>query len=132
MIRRPPRSTLFPYTTLFRSRLREGRALVTLEIDPKYRDVIREDAQALLRPKTALKDMFVEITPGRGKVAREGHVLPVENTLPDVNPDEVFAALDQDTRDYVQLLVNGAGQGLKGRGDELRELFKRFEPTHRD
>src|SRR3712207_8184397 len=27
MIRRPPRSTLFPYTTLFRSRLRHGVAL---------------------------------------------------------------------------------------------------------
>src|SRR2546430_7315122 len=26
MIRRPPRSTLFPYTTLFRSRTRGGRA----------------------------------------------------------------------------------------------------------
>src|SRR2546422_8368258 len=26
MIRRPPRSTLFPYTTLFRSRSRAGRA----------------------------------------------------------------------------------------------------------
>src|SRR3989454_4107804 len=26
MIRRPPRSTLFPYTTLFRSRRRTGRA----------------------------------------------------------------------------------------------------------
>src|SRR3712207_7953428 len=26
MIRRPPRSTLFPYTTLFRSRLRHGVA----------------------------------------------------------------------------------------------------------
>src|SRR2546430_13615577 len=26
MIRRPPRSTLFPYTTLFRSALHEGRA----------------------------------------------------------------------------------------------------------
>src|SRR3712207_7258820 len=26
MIRRPPRSTLFPYTTLFRSRARVGRA----------------------------------------------------------------------------------------------------------
>src|SRR5260370_33709249 len=25
MIRRPPRSTLFPYTTLFRSRLHDGR-----------------------------------------------------------------------------------------------------------
>src|SRR3954449_892342 len=28
MIRRPPRSTLFPYTTLFRSRDRRGRAAV--------------------------------------------------------------------------------------------------------
>src|SRR3712207_7346734 len=27
MIRRPPRSTLFPYTTLFRSRRRRGREL---------------------------------------------------------------------------------------------------------
>src|SRR5260370_10127484 len=27
MIRRPPRSTLFPYTTLFRSRLRQAAAL---------------------------------------------------------------------------------------------------------
>src|SRR3712207_8625826 len=30
MIRRPPRSTLFPYTTLFRSRLKEDRAGATL------------------------------------------------------------------------------------------------------
>src|SRR2546425_6910165 len=28
MIRRPPRSTLFPYTTLFRSHLRERRGLI--------------------------------------------------------------------------------------------------------
>src|SRR5476651_1998232 len=34
MIRRPPRSTLFPYTTLFRSRLalRQGRAARTLAL----------------------------------------------------------------------------------------------------
>src|SRR3712207_1087038 len=32
MIRRPPRSTLFPYTTLFRS-LRMGREKLTLEVD---------------------------------------------------------------------------------------------------
>src|SRR2546427_12980505 len=30
MIRRPPRSTLFPYTTLFRSRVKEGSALGTI------------------------------------------------------------------------------------------------------
>jgi phospholipid/cholesterol/gamma-HCH transport system substrate-binding protein len=112
--------------------LKEGRALVELLIDPKYETLIREDATALLRPKTALKDMFIEVEPGDGPVAREGWTMPVRNTLPDVNPDEVFAALDGDTRDYLRLLINGAGQGLKGRGDSLNELFRRFEPTHRD
>src|SRR3712207_8931858 len=35
MIRRPPRSTLFPYTTLFRS----GRALGVLKIIPKAAEI---------------------------------------------------------------------------------------------
>src|SRR2546430_10513133 len=35
MIRRPPRSTLFPYTTLFRSRSTDGGTLV-LRLDEKY------------------------------------------------------------------------------------------------
>src|SRR2546427_3721918 len=39
MIRRPPRSTLFPYTTLFRSRERECRALLeALGIGPVRTD----------------------------------------------------------------------------------------------
>src|SRR5256885_12215353 len=33
MIRRPPRSTLFPYTTLFRSRLNTGRWGTTKDFD---------------------------------------------------------------------------------------------------
>src|SRR3712207_8857508 len=33
MIRRPPRSTLFPYTTLFRSLLGEGRLVARLGAD---------------------------------------------------------------------------------------------------
>src|SRR2546423_15481987 len=35
MIRRPPRSTLFPYTTLFRSRLQRGAVTVRVEIGEK-------------------------------------------------------------------------------------------------
>ena len=65
-------------------------------------------------------------------VAKAGFTIPVANTLPDVNPDEVLAALDADTRDYLKLLLNGAGAGLEGRGDDLREVLRRFEPTHRD
>jgi phospholipid/cholesterol/gamma-HCH transport system substrate-binding protein len=117
-----------------RVELHDGRAYVTLEIDPEYDGVIRTDATALLRPKTGLKDMFLEVHPGSesAPAAREGWTMPVRSTLPDVNPDEVFSALDADTRDYLRLLVHGAGGGLRGRGDDLREVFRRFEPTHRD
>jgi phospholipid/cholesterol/gamma-HCH transport system substrate-binding protein len=65
-------------------------------------------------------------------MAKAGWTLPIRNTLPDVNPDEVYSALDADTRDYLKLLVNGAGEGLKGRGRDLQEVFARFEPTNRD
>jgi phospholipid/cholesterol/gamma-HCH transport system substrate-binding protein len=109
-----------------------GVAVVELEVEPEYDDLIRDDATPLLRPKTALKDMFVEVAPGTGRVLDEGERIPVANTLPDVDPDEIYKALDADTRPYLRLLVSGAGKGLAGRGDDLREVFRRFEPLHKD
>lgn len=112
--------------------LEQGRAYVTLQIDPEYKSLVKEDATALLRPKTGLKDMLLEVEPGNGKPLREGGIIPIENTAPDVDPDEVLSALDRDTRDYLKLLVNGAGKGLRGNGENLRQVWKRFEPLHRD
>ncbi|WP_205699482.1 MlaD family protein [Conexibacter sp. SYSU D00693] len=114
--------------------LEEGRAVVTFELDPEFDDLVRTDATALLRPKTGLKDMFVELQPGtrRAPVAREGWTMPIRATQPDVNTDEVLAALDADTRDYVKLLVGDGAEGLRGRAGDLREVLRRFEPTHRD
>jgi phospholipid/cholesterol/gamma-HCH transport system substrate-binding protein len=117
-----------------KTELKNGRAIVTLDIDPEYKDVIRRDATALLRPRTGLKDMFLEVNPGtKGEpLLEEGEMIPVSNTLPDVNPDEILAQLDVDTRDYIRLLLNGAGGGLRGRGNDLSEVLRRFEPTYRD
>lgn len=114
--------------------LDQGHALVTMEMEPKYERLIRRDATALLRPKTTLKDMFIELDPGtkRAALVREGGTIPIANTLPDTNPDEIYAMLDADTRAYLKLLVHGAGRGLEGRGSDLREVFRLFEPTHRD
>jgi phospholipid/cholesterol/gamma-HCH transport system substrate-binding protein len=114
--------------------LKDGKAVVTMSLDPQYKNFVHTDATALLRPKTGLKDMFIELDPGTDKapLAKKGWTLPVSSTLPDVNPDEILSSLDSDTRDYLTLLVDGAGRGLKGRGDDLREVFRRFEPTHRD
>ncbi len=115
-------------------KLREGRAIVRMDIDPEYRRLVHTDARALLRPKTGLKDMFIDLDPGSksAPVARKGWTVPIANTAPDVNPDEIFGVLDADTRDYLRLLINGAGRGLEGRGGDLRDIFRRFEPTHRD
>src|SRR2546426_3100778 len=44
MIRRPPRSTLFPYTTLFRSHLEEARQLVHEELR-LIEEVAHEDVE---------------------------------------------------------------------------------------
>src|SRR3712207_7857144 len=52
MIRRPPRSTLFPYTTLFRSEQGEGRPVgspgeaASRPLSPWERDRVRDDQRA--------------------------------------------------------------------------------------
>ena len=112
--------------------LEDGRAVVTLELDSEYEGYVRRDATALLRTKTGLKDMFVEVDPGTGKPLEENERIQMQNTAPDVDPDEILSALDTDTRDYLQLLISGAGKGLKGRGSDLRETFARLGPLNRD
>src|SRR2546425_9554705 len=52
MIRRPPRSTLFPYTTLFRSRRAPHLAgLVVPDVD----DLARRIAHRIVRPRRELR-----------------------------------------------------------------------------
>ena len=115
-------------------KLMNGYAQVAMGIDPKYKNLIHTDATALLRPKTGLKDMFIELVPGKptAPIAKKGFTIPIQNTLPDVNPDEILASLDADTRDYLKLLISGFGEGLQGRGSDLNQVFARFLPTSRD
>jgi len=116
-------------------KLQDGIAVVSMNINQRYRHLIHTDATALLRPRTGLKDMFIELNPGSdgAPIVRPGYTIPVANTLPDVNVDEILSSLDADTRAYLTLLINGAGQGLSGNGgDELAQVLERFEPTHRD
>jgi phospholipid/cholesterol/gamma-HCH transport system substrate-binding protein len=114
--------------------LDDGRARVELKVRQRYASRIKKDATMLLRPKTGLEDMVIEMSPGSAGAPRvpEGWTVPVKNTLPDVKFDEILSSLDRDTRDYLQLLVQGAGGGLEGAGDDLAATFKRFEPGAQD
>jgi phospholipid/cholesterol/gamma-HCH transport system substrate-binding protein len=115
--------------------LKNGVAVVSMNIRNKYKPIYR-DAHMLLRPKTGLKDMIVELDPGTKATGAlpEGGTIPIQNTAPDVNLDEVLSSLDADTRTYLQILVSSGGEafGKKGYSSDLRETFKRFEPTNRD
>src|SRR3712207_9447343 len=75
MIRRPPRSTLFPYTTLFRSRPRvpeqvDGHRVETLTFGdlPELYGVDRWSYGA---DRSALLFATLRLHPGRGLVARD-------------------------------------------------------------
>ena len=58
--------------------------------------------------------MYVQIFPGKDASRwTSGFTIPVSNTLPDVDLDEILAELDARTRDYVTLLANGGGEGLQ-------------------
>lgn len=108
-------------------------ALVTMNLTPKYARYIYHNATLLLRPKTQLNDMTIEVypgTPASGRVS-SGYMVPLSQTAPNVNFDEFLSALDAETRAYLQELLAGVGQGLKGNAINLSATFKRFDPVAR-
>jgi len=114
-------------------RLERGRAIVTLRLDGQ--DVpVYKDASVLLRPRTGLRDMVAELTPGTRAAGRlePGKRIPIGQTLPDVNLDEILAALDTDTRTYLRMLLGDAAVGLRGTQRDLANALRRVEPTARD
>jgi phospholipid/cholesterol/gamma-HCH transport system substrate-binding protein len=116
----------------------DGHAVVTMAIDTKFLPVYK-NATILLRPKTGLKDMFLELDPGTDTNGpnndsdqfQNGDTIPLANTAPDTNVDQVLSALDGDTRAYLRLLLVGGGQGLNGRGKDLGKLLGSLGPINR-
>jgi phospholipid/cholesterol/gamma-HCH transport system substrate-binding protein len=109
--------------------LEDGHAVVGMDIVPKYMELIHPDASFLLRPKTGLNDMIVEVEPGSGKKSIEdGAHFTLAQTEPNTNLDAFLATLDRDTRQYIQLLVAGGAQGIGGRGKQLSNALRRFQP----
>src|SRR3989475_10802872 len=101
MIRRPPRSTLFPYTTLFRSPFFEGDAVIgernavriqALAPRAQYTDDLRREIEDLL-------ELDLDLAPGRRQVLLLGNVDP--------GSDKAVAACcrDPDTTDVADRAI---------------------------
>jgi phospholipid/cholesterol/gamma-HCH transport system substrate-binding protein len=109
--------------------LEDGHAVVGMDITPKYMELLHPDASFLLRPKTGLNDMIVEVEPGseKGEVEDGAH-FTLAQTEPNTNLDAFLATLDGDTQQYLQLLLAGGAQGLGGRGVQASNAIRRLQP----
>jgi phospholipid/cholesterol/gamma-HCH transport system substrate-binding protein len=117
--------------------LENGHAVVSMDVDNKYAPLIHEDSSLLLRPKTGLNDMVVEVDPGTQSSpnVKEGSTIPLASTQPQVNPDEFLASLDADTQQFLKLLLANGAEALdpaKGRDVKLSNALRRFDPLARD
>ncbi|HWX74981.1 MAG TPA: MlaD family protein [Solirubrobacteraceae bacterium] len=114
--------------------LQNGVAIVTMKITPKYARYLHRDATLLMRPKTGLQDMTIEVNPGTASAGklRSGEVVPLSQTAPNINFDEFLASLDAETRAYLQELLAGAGEGFKENGKAFAATLKRFDPLARE
>jgi phospholipid/cholesterol/gamma-HCH transport system substrate-binding protein len=113
--------------------LQDGVATVTMKVVPKYARIYR-NATLLLRPKTQLQDITIEVNPGTPSAGRlrSGQVLPLSQTAPNINFDEFLAGLDAETRAYLQELLAGGAEGLKGSSKQLSATLKRLDPLARE
>ncbi len=118
-----------------RVELEDGVAVVTMEVDNDYAPLIHPDATILVRPRTGLQDMTLQLDPGTGSESvPEGYTIPLASTEPQVNFDQILASLDADTRSYLKLLLAGGAKALgsEAKGRRFADVLRRFEPTTRD
>jgi phospholipid/cholesterol/gamma-HCH transport system substrate-binding protein len=118
-------------------KLEGGHAVVSMDVDNKYAPLIHHDASLLLRPKTGLNDMVVEVDPGTpgSPEMKEGSTVPLASTMPQVNPDEILSSLDADTQQFLKLLLGNGAEALdpaQGRDVKLSNALRRLDPFARD
>jgi phospholipid/cholesterol/gamma-HCH transport system substrate-binding protein len=118
-------------------KLESGHAVVSMQVDNKYAPLIHDDSSLLLRPKTGLNDMVVEVDPGTqaSPEVKEGSTIPLASTQPQVNPDEILSSLDADTQQFLKLLLSNGAEALdpaKGRDVKLSNALRRLDPFARD
>ncbi len=118
-------------------KLENGHAVVGMDVDNKYAPLIHENSSLLLRPKTGLNDMVVEVDPGTqsSPQVKENSTIPLASTQPQVNPDEVLASLDADTQQFLKLLLANGAEALdpeQGRDVKLSNALRRLDPLARD
>src|SRR3712207_7867449 len=79
MIRRPPRSTLFPYTTLFRSDVKETGVTVHFMVEEVDAGPIVAQERVPILPGDTEKQLLARLHPGEHKLRSEEHTSELQS-----------------------------------------------------
>jgi virulence factor Mce-like protein len=108
-----------------------GRPVAKLDLKLQIKGVkpIGSDSRVIVRPLSPLGLKYLELTPSHGgrKLPDKGR-LTLDRSTPTVELDEVQNAFDVETRRAVQIVTDGLGTGLAGRGADLNELLVKAPP----
>jgi phospholipid/cholesterol/gamma-HCH transport system substrate-binding protein len=117
--------------TISGAKFGNGRSVVSMEIRPDKLKRVYSNAHATMVPNSPVKDLVVELDPGRppGRPLHDGDTISIGQTASQVELDELWAALDTDTRQAFSALVAGLGRGLEGRAKDFRGVIKSLGPT---
>ena len=111
--------------------LQNGLGVIHMAIFPSDLPHLYRNATANLIPNSPLKDMEVDMTPGTPSAGLlpSGGTIGVSQTTSPIDSDDLLDSLDADTRQWFAGLVADLGQGLNGRGQDLRSLLVELGPT---
>src|SRR5258708_20647603 len=79
MIRRPPRSTLFPYTTLFRSRMSGGDEEALRELIEKHQGAVYGTISKMLGDPVEAQDLAQQVHPASSRSRSEEHTSELQS-----------------------------------------------------
>lgn len=119
----------------------DNRAAVTFTItNPGFQD-LRKDGTCTIRPQALIGERFIECmltqprpdgaeAPAEIPPIAEGpykgqHLLPVENTVVPVDPDELLNFNTASVRDRFAIIIRELGAGVAGRGDEIAKALRK-------
>ena len=119
-----------PAGTITGVQLSGGHPVLTASIQQQY-GPLYQNARAVLRPNTALQDMYLDIvdrgSPAAGRVS-ETQTLPSSQTQTSVSINDVLNVFRANERLRLRALLDNLGNGLKDRGAALRTAFVQLAP----
>src|SRR5260370_836985 len=127
MIRRPPRSTLFPYTTLFRSELSRMSAKALMSHQNAVVRVAKVPGFGVESAQQMIAEVGVdaEVFPSAGEFASWVGVCPGSN----VSAEQNHSSRCPKGNRYVRRLLSEAAQAaVKKKGSHFQNLFRLFLP----